>query len=153
MYKLCKVASCWKYIWIYLRCTDPWKLNLLSSLSQSSPLTCPPSVLGTHSHGLSIRPIFPPPVARISQIFPYLSQVTHRFLFRNHFSTNAIQFIVYSNKYPTRCNVTQFIYFWKTALHVSGGISTHRQEHIQLYLQHLALVNSYCYMLLLWKML
>jgi hypothetical protein len=31
--------------------------------------------------------------------------------------------------------------FLETALHVSGGTSTHHQEHIQLYLQHLALVN------------
>ena len=31
--------------------------------------------------------------------------------------------------------------FMKTALHVSGGISTHHQEHIQLYLQHVALVK------------
>jgi hypothetical protein len=29
----------------------------------------------------------------------------------------------------------------ETALHVSGGIFTHHQEHIQLYLQHLALVK------------
>ena len=41
----------------------------------------------------------------------------------------------------TRCNITQFIYFWKTALHVSGGISTHQQEHTQLYLQQLVLVK------------
>ena len=27
--KLCKVASCWIYIGIYLRCTDPWTLNIL----------------------------------------------------------------------------------------------------------------------------
>ena len=27
--------------------------------------------------------------------------------------------------FPTRYNITQFIYFWTTALHVSGGISTH----------------------------
>ena len=34
------------------------------------------------------------------------------------------------------------IYFsLETALHVSGGISTHHQEYIQLYLQHLALVK------------
>ena len=39
--------------------------------------------------------------------------------------------------FPTRYNVTQFIYFWKTALRVSGRISTHHQEHTQLYLQHL----------------
>ena len=41
--------------------------------------------------------------------------------------------------YPTRCNVTQFIYLWKTAVHVSGGISTHHQAHTQLYLQYLVL--------------
>ena len=29
----------------------------------------------------------------------------------------------------------------ETALHVSGGISTHHQEHIQLYLQYLVLVQ------------
>ena len=40
-----------------------------------------------------------------------------------------------------RCNITQFIYFWKIALHVSGGISTHHQEHTQLYLQYLVLVK------------
>ena len=47
--------------------------------------------------------------------------------------------------FPTRCNITHFIYFWNTALHVSGGISTHHQEHTQLYLQCLVLVNRYCY--------
>ena len=41
----------------------------------------------------------------------------------------------------TRCNVTQFVYFWKTALHVLGGFSTHHQEHTQLYLQYLVLVK------------
>ena len=34
-----------------------------------------------------------------------------------------------------------FINFWKTALDVSGGISTHHQEHTQLYLQHLVHVK------------
>jgi len=43
--------------------------------------------------------------------------------------------------FPTRCIITQFIYSWKTALHASGGISTHHQEHTQLYLQYLILVN------------
>ena len=50
-----------------------------------------------------------------------------------------------------RCNITQFIYFWETALHVSGGNSTHHQEHIQLYLQYLVLVKGYCYLSLLWE--
>jgi hypothetical protein len=35
---------------------------------------------------------------------------------------------------------TVYLYL-ETALHVLGGISTHHQEHIQLYLQHLALVK------------
>jgi len=43
--------------------------------------------------------------------------------------------------FPTRCNITQFIYFWKTALHVSGGVFAHHQEHTQLYLQYLVLVK------------
>jgi hypothetical protein len=30
----------------------------------------------------------------------------------------------------------------ETALHVSGGISTHHQERIQLYLQHLVFVTT-----------
>jgi len=33
------------------------------------------------------------------------------------------------------------VYFWKTALHVLGGISTHHQEHAQLYLQYWVLVK------------
>jgi len=34
---------------------------------------------------------------------------------------------------------TVYVYL-ETALHVSGGISTHHQEHTQLYLRHLVLV-------------
>jgi hypothetical protein len=34
------------------------------------------------------------------------------------------------------------VYFYlETALHVSGGTSTHHQKHIQLYLQHLVFVT------------
>ena len=53
--------------------------------------------------------------------------------------------------FPATCNITQFIYFWKTALHVSGGISTYHQEHTPLYLQYLELVNRYCYLPVLWE--
>jgi hypothetical protein len=35
--------------------------------------------------------------------------------------------------------------FLETALHISGRISTHRQEHIQLYLQHLPQVPDAVY--------
>ena len=35
------------------------------------------------------------------------------------------------------------VYFYlETAVHVSGGTSTHLQEHIQLYLQHLVFVTT-----------
>jgi hypothetical protein len=33
------------------------------------------------------------------------------------------------NNCPTRCEYVQFIIFLQTALHVSGGNSTHHQEH------------------------
>jgi hypothetical protein len=42
--------------------------------------------------------------------------------------------------HPTRCNVTQFI-FLETAVHISGGNSTHHQERKQLYLQYLVFVT------------
>jgi hypothetical protein len=35
---------------------------------------------------------------------------------------------------------TVYLYL-KAALHVSGGISTHHQERIQLYLQHLVFIT------------
>jgi hypothetical protein len=36
--------------------------------------------------------------------------------------------------------------YLETALRVSGGTSTHHQERIQLYLQHLVSVTPYCYL-------
>jgi hypothetical protein len=36
---------------------------------------------------------------------------------------------------------TVYLYL-ETAVQVSGGISTHHQEHIQLYLQHLVFVTT-----------
>jgi hypothetical protein len=36
---------------------------------------------------------------------------------------------------------TVYLYL-ETAVHVSGGTSTHHQEHIQLYLQHLVFVTT-----------
>ena len=54
--------------------------------------------------------------------------------------------------FATRCNITQFIYFWQTALHVLGGISTHHQEHTTVFtVSGIYLSNRYCYLPLLWK--
>jgi hypothetical protein len=50
--------------------------------------------------------------------------------------------ILYSDTFPTRCNVTHFYLYLETALHVSGGTSTHHQERVQPYLQHLVFVTS-----------
>jgi hypothetical protein len=36
---------------------------------------------------------------------------------------------------------TIYLYL-EIALHVTGGISTHHQEHVQLYLQHLVFVTT-----------
>jgi len=46
------------------------------------------------------------------------------------------------NMHGEKIKITQFIYFWKTALQVSGGISTHHQEHTRLCLQYLVLVKK-----------
>jgi len=48
---------------------------------------------------------------------------------------NIFQYI--SNKMQ---RYTVYLYL-ETALHVSGGTSTHHQKHIQLYLQHLVFVT------------
>jgi len=62
------------------------------------------------------------------------------FIFQKTVSS-SVQIICFPfDIFPTRCNITQFIYFWKTALHVLGGISTHHQKHTQLYLQYLVLM-------------
>ena len=46
----------------------------------------------------------------------------------------------YSNIYPTRCNVTQFI-ISENCSNISGGIITHHQDRKQLYLQHLVCIT------------
>ena len=60
-------------------------------------------------------------------------EATQRSLFLIHL-VNKINTVKVQNEYsfdifPTRCNITQFIYLRKTALHASCGISTHHQEH------------------------
>jgi hypothetical protein len=47
------------------------------------------------------------------------------------------QYVRTSNKIQLH---TVYLYL-ETALYVSGGTSTHRQERIQLYLQHLAFIT------------
>ena len=73
------------------------------------------------------------------ETFNILNPTTQYILFNVQRSMyrNFIPFDIF----PIRCNVTQFIYFCKTAVHVSGAISTHHQGHTQLYIQYLVLVN------------
>jgi len=56
-------------------------------------------------------------------------------------SSNVKQKYIRFDIFPTRFKITQVIYFWKTALHVSGGVSTRHQEHTRVYLQYLVLVK------------
>jgi hypothetical protein len=45
--------------------------------------------------------------------------------------------LIYIKRYAT----LRSLFYLETALHVSGGTSTHHQEHKQLYLQHLVFVT------------
>ena len=48
---------------------------------------------------------------------------------------NTFQYI------PNKMHLYTVYSYLETALHVSGGISTHHQERMQLYLQHLVYVT------------
>ena len=47
---------------------------------------------------------------------------------------------IFQNIFNKMQSYTVYLYL-ETALHVSGGTSTHHQERIQLYLQHLVFVT------------
>jgi len=49
--------------------------------------------------------------------------------------------IMISNIYIQRDATLHSLFYLETALHVSGGASTHPQERKQLYLQHLVFVT------------
>jgi len=53
-----------------------------------------------------------------------------------HAST-AFSLLQYSNIYIQQDATLHSLFYLETALHVSGGITTHHQEHKQLYPQHL----------------
>ena len=65
----------------------------------------------------------------------YKNPLTHTY---THTHTHARARIHASNKIQ---RYTVYLYL-ETALHVSGGTSTHHQERIQLYLQHLVFVTT-----------
>jgi len=74
--------------------------------------------------------------------FSFVGSFQHSPIFR-FFNVQGSAHRTYSfDTFPTRCNITHFTYFSKTALHVSGVISTHHQEHTQLYLQYLVRVKQ-----------
>jgi len=59
------------------------------------------------------------------------------FIFNVHGSVHRNNIVIYTQQDATLHN----LFYLKTALHVSGGTSTHHQERIQLYLQHLLFVT------------
>jgi hypothetical protein len=62
---------------------------------------------------------------------------THIFMILNvHVSVHRNNILIYVQQDAT----LHSLFYLETALHVSGGTSTHHEEHIQLYLQHLVFV-------------
>ena len=63
--------------------------------------------------------------------------VTYYKLFNVHGSVHHNNIRIYIQQDAT----LNSLFYMETALHVSGGTSTHHQERIQLYLQHLVFVR------------
>jgi hypothetical protein len=59
----------------------------------------------------------------------------------DRFVTFVIYFMLYILIYIQQDATLHSLFYLETALHVSGGTSTHLQEFIQLYVQHLAFVT------------
>jgi hypothetical protein len=72
-------------------------------------------------------------VRHLIDIFQYISNKMHSYIFYLY----IFQYTRISNKMHSYI----FYLYLETALRFSGGISTHHQEHTQLYLQHLAHVK------------
>jgi hypothetical protein len=73
------------------------------------------------------------------QLQKLYKQDIQKYYFSVHGSVHRKNILIHI--YPTRCNVTQLRFYPETALHVSGGTSTHHQERKQPYLQHLVFVT------------
>jgi hypothetical protein len=69
----------------------------------------------------------------ICHLLVFLGDLT----FMGPYIVSIFQYTCISNK--TQC-YTVYLYL-ETAVHISGGTSTHHQERIQLYLQHLVFVT------------
>ena len=61
--------------------------------------------------------------------------------FNVHGSVQSKNILIYIQQGAT----LHSLFYLETALHVSVGTTTHHQERIQLYLQHLVLVTPYAY--------
>jgi len=72
----------------------------------------------------------------IIQLFQFRSADVH-ILNLTFMGPCVLRILQYISKKMQRYAVYLYL---KTAIHVSGGTSTHHQEHIQLYLQHLVFV-------------
>jgi hypothetical protein len=70
----------------------------------------------------------------------YVQEYAHIEIVHNvHGSVHRKNIIIYTSNKMQRYTVYLYL---ETALHVSGGTSTHHQERIQLYLQHLVFVTT-----------
>ena len=65
------------------------------------------------------------------------SRIHNIYVFNVHGSVHRNNILIYIQQDAT----LHSLFYPETALHVSGGTSTHHQEHVQLYLQHLVFVR------------
>jgi len=78
--------------------------------------------------------VVPPPIVRSANNCIY-SMCPHNHLFFNaHGSVHRNNILIYIQQDAK----LHSLFYLKTALHVSGGTSTHHQEYKQLYLQHVS---------------
>ena len=64
-----------------------------------------------------------------------------RILQQKFYVQRCVHHVICGNNYPKLQHYTVYLYLY-TAQHISGGISTHHQELITLYLQHLVLTRQ-----------
>ena len=71
------------------------------------------------------------------RLFRNVSHIKMLHKFKVHGSVHRNNILIYIQQDAT----LHSLFYLETALHVSGGTTTHHQERIQLYLQHLVFVT------------
>ena len=101
-----------------------------------------------HSHATGDQPFPPHPRVLIHYIyrfvFNYSTPISFLIIFSDFLKSNFYGSVhrKYIPIYVQQDATLHTLFYLETALHVSGGTSTHHQERKQLYLQHVVFVTS-----------